>query len=160
MNAWKGRRRRGLSLGVAIALFLIAITVIGVVVIWMGGATGQLTRVQKIEIQSAGCTRQEGGWTVKIKLKNVGTRETTLQRLFINDDEVDDYDQADTGYVFVDRWATNMTQQEVIPCDATISVLVFIDPDRAGSSLSSRTLINLKLHTLNGADYLTTLELP
>ena len=160
MNAWKGRRRRGLSLGVAIALFLIAITVIGLGVIWMGGATGQLTRFEKIEIQSTGCTRGKEGWTAKIKLKNVGTRETTLTHLFINDDAVDDYDQADAGYVFVDRWATNMTQREVVPCGATICVLVFIDPDRPGSSLSSRTLISLKLHTLNGADYLKTLELP
>ncbi len=160
MKAWKERRRRGLSLGVAIALFLIAITVIGLGVVWMGGATGQLTRFEKIEIQSTGCTRSEGGWTATIKLKNVGTRETTLTHLFINDDEVDDYDQADAGYVFVDRWATNMTQREVIPCGTTICVLVFIDPDRAGSSLSSRTLISLKLHTLNGAEYLKTLELP
>jgi hypothetical protein len=159
MKARKRRNRRGLSLSIAIGLLIIAVTVMGVIVVWMGGATGQLTRFEKIEIQSTGCSLSEGNWTVTIKLKNTGTRETTLTQLFINEDEVDEYSQADVGYVFNDRWATNMTQMEVIQCGESICVLVFIDPDRAGSSLTSRTMISIMVHALSGTDYLKVMEL-
>jgi hypothetical protein len=159
MKARKSGNRRGVSLNIAIALFIIAITVIGVIVIWMGGATGQLTKFEKIEIQSAVCSLNEGNWTIKIKLNNIGTRDTALTSVFINEEEVDEYDQADEGYIFNNKWATNMTQSEAFHSGESICVLVFVDPDRAGSSLSSRTMISVKIHTLRGTDYPKVIEL-
>jgi len=159
MKARKSGNRRGVSLNITIGLFIIAVSVIVVFAVWMGGATGQLTKFEKIEMQSAVCFLSEGNWTIKIKLKNIGTRDTALTSVFINEEEVDEYSQVDAGYVFNDKWATNMTQSEAIHSGESICVLVYIDPHRAGSSLTSRTMISVKIHTLRGTGYLKVIEL-
>lgn len=159
MKVGKRGNRRGVSLSITIGLFIIAVTVVVIIAVWMSGATGQLTKFEKIEIRSAACSLSEGNWTIKIKLKNIGTRDTALTNVFINEEEVDEYSQADAGYVFNDKWATNMTQSEAIPFGEYVCILVFIDPDRAGSSLSSRTMISVMIRTLSGTDYLKLIEL-
>jgi hypothetical protein len=100
MKARKSGKRRGVSLNITIGLFILVVSVVIVVVLWMGGATGQLTKFEKIEMQSAVSSLSEGNWTIKIKLKNIGTRDTALTSVFINEEEVDEYNQADAGYVF------------------------------------------------------------
>jgi hypothetical protein len=159
MKVRKRGNRRGVSLTITVSLFIIAVTVIVIIAVWMGGATGQLTKFEKMEIRSAVCSLSEGNWTITIKLKNIGTRDTALTSVFINEEEVDEYNQADAGYVFNNMWATNMTQSESIHFGESVCVLVFIDPDRAGSSLTSRTMISVMIRTLSGTDYPNWIEL-
>jgi hypothetical protein len=159
MKVRKRGNRRGVSLNITVGVFIIAVTVVVAIVVWMGSATGQLTKFEKIEIRSASCSLSEGNWTIKIKLKNIGTRDSVLTSVFVNDEEVDEYSQADAGYVFNDKWATNMTQSEAIHLGESVCILVFIDPDRAGSSLSSRTMISVMIRNLSGTDYLKLVEL-
>lgn len=142
-----------------VILVAIAITVAFAVSYWMGGTTSQFTQFEQIEVQSAECSLREGNWTITLKLKNTGTRDSALIGLFINGEEVDKYGQADSGYTFTDEWATNMTQQEAVISGETLRVLVYIDPDRAGSSLSSKTMINVKIHSSSGTDYPKMIEL-
>ena len=159
MKSRKSGNRRGVSLSVTIGLFIVAVSVIVAIAIWMGGATGQLTKFEKIEIQSAVCSLSEGNWTIKIKLRNIGTGDTAITSVFINDEEVDEYSQVDAGYVFNDKWATNMTQSEAINSGESICALVYIDPHRAGSSLTSRTRISVTIHTLMGTGYPKVIKL-
>ena len=159
MKARKSVNRRGVGLNITIVLFIIAFSFIVIIGIWMGGSTGQLTKFEKIEVQSAVCSLSEGNWTIKIKLNNIGTRDTALTSVFINEEEVDEYNQVDAGYVFDNKWATNMTQNEGIHSGESICVLVYIDPHRAGSSLTSRTWINVKVYSLMGTGYPKLIQL-
>jgi len=155
------RQRRGVS-PVIPTVILVAIAIIVAIAVsyWMGGTTSQFTHFEQLEVQSADCSLCEGNWTITLKLKNTGTREAILTSLFVNVEEVDKYGQADSGYIFTNEWATNMTQHEVVQNGETICVLVYIDPNRVGSTLSSTTMINVKIHTASGTDYLKMLELP
>jgi hypothetical protein len=92
-------------------------------------------------------------------LKNTGTRDTTLISLFINEEEVDVYGAADTGYTFAQVWATNMTDTEVITSGATLVVNVYIAHDKPGETLSSGTTVNIKIHSAGGMDFPKLVEL-
>jgi FlaG/FlaF family flagellin (archaellin) len=160
-KARKMRQRRGVGPVIpTVILVTIAIIVAIAVSYWMGGTTSQFTHFEQLEVQNADCLLREGNWTITLKLKNTGTKEATLASLFINAEEVDRYGQADSGYIFTNEWATNMTQHEVVQNGANVCVLVYMDPDRVGSSLSSKTMINVKVHTSSGTDYLKMIELP
>lgn len=159
-KARKMRSRRAVSPVIAtVILVTIAITVAVAVSYWMGGVAGHFTKFEKVEIQSAICSVNGGNWTIELKLQNTGTKEATLISLFINEEKVDVYDAADSGYVFASVWATNMTQPETITSSDTICILVYIDPTRAGSTLTSGTMVTIKIHSSSGIDYPKTIVL-
>jgi hypothetical protein len=97
-------------------------------------------------------------WQIEMKLKNTGTETATLISCFINDEEVDDYDE--TGPVLA-SWATNVniTTTTTITSGQSKVVYFWIDPARATSTLSSGTTINIKIHSAGGMDYLKLVEL-
>jgi hypothetical protein len=141
-----------------VILVAVAITVSVAVAYWMGGIAGQYTKFEKVEIQSAVCINNGTLWTVTMKLKNTGTETSTLISAFINDEEVDQYDQlAAVG----GAWATNITTVTTftITSGQTKEVVFWIDPTKAGSTLSSGTTVNIKIHSAGGMDYLKLVEL-
>ena len=159
-KARKIRTRRAVSPVIAtVILVAIAITIAVAVSYWMGDLAGQCTQFEKVEIQRATCSVNEGNWTIELKLKNTGTKESTLISLFINEEKVDVYDAADREYMFASVWATNMTQTETITCSDSICILVYIDPTRAGSTLTSGTMITMKIHSSSGVNYPKTIKL-
>jgi hypothetical protein len=128
----------------------------------MGGIAGTQTRFEQIEIQNAICkadTTVPPNWNVTVIIKNTGTVDVTFISIFINEIQVDDYDQADTGYTYADVWATNMTNTETVTKGATIVVMIYIDPDKASSTLSSGTMVNIKLHSAGGNDFPKLIQL-
>ena len=156
----KMRSRRAVSPAKGtVILFAIVITVAGAVSYWMGGLAGRFTQFEKVEIQSATCSVNGGNWTIEMKLKNTGTKDSTLVSLFINEEKVDVYDASDREYMFTGVWATNMTQNETITSSDTICFLVYIDPTKAGSTLTSGTMVTIKIHSRSGIDYPKTIKL-
>jgi len=138
-----------------VILVAVAITVAVAVAYWMGGIAGQYTKFEKIEVQSAICEKEaNGNWTIKMKLKNTGTATATLTNAFINDVEVDQYGASG---VVQDQRATNMTQQQSITSGQTKIIEFYID--KSGTTLSSGTVINIKLHSAAGMDYIKLIEL-
>jgi hypothetical protein len=136
----------------------VAITVAVAVAYWMGGIAGQYTKFEKVEIQSAVCTTANGNWTITMKLKNTGTATATLTSAFINDVEVDTYDvlAAQQG-----EWATNINVSvaTTLTSGQSKTVYFWIDSGKAGSTLSSGTTINIKVHSAGGMDYIKLVEL-
>jgi flagellin-like protein len=141
-----------------VILVAVAITVSVAVAYWMGGIAGQYTKFEKVEIQSAVCTNNGTIWTIEMKLKNTGTETATLISCFVNDVEVDSYDA--TAAV-AGAWATNVnvTVATTITSGQQKTVFFWIDPTKAGSTLSSGTTINIKIHSAGGMDYLKLVEL-
>jgi hypothetical protein len=77
---------------------------------------------------------------------------------FINDIEVDKYG---TLCAIAGTWSTNITTVSsfTIQSGQTKEVVFWIDPNKKGSTLSSGTTINIKIHSAGGMDYLKLVEL-
>ncbi len=154
------RRRRGLSFIVAtIILISVAVSVSVAVAFWLGGTVSFHTHVEQLVGQNMVCSVHEGNWTIALQVKNTGTTPALLTSLFLNGREVDTYDAVDAGYIFADEWATNMTQSETLRSGETRAMVVYLDPDRPASSLTSGTLVEVTLHNAGGLDYSTLVKL-
>jgi hypothetical protein len=141
-----------------VILVAVAITVAVAVAYWMGGIAGQYTKFEKVEIQSAVCTNNGTFWTIEMKLKNTGTATSTLLSCFINEVEIDNYDE--TGPV-AGAWATNINQTvtTVITSGQTVTLYFWMDSAKAGTTLTSGTTVNFKIHSSGGMDYIKLVEL-
>jgi flagellin-like protein len=156
----KNRSRRAVSPVIAtVILVAIAITVAVAVAYWMGGIAGQYTKFEQIEIQSAVCSKvipaieADYYWNITMTLKNTGTRDATLISAFINEVEVDEYDKTSYDGATDDNWATSMSTTTYLTSGNSTTVHFYIDPDRAGASLTSGTTVNIKIHSSGGMDY-------
>ena len=151
------RSRRAVSPVIAtVILVAVAITVAVAVAYWMGGIAGQYTKFEKVEIQSAVCVKETGYWNITLKLKNTGTGAATLNGVFINEVEVDNYNETDMPDA-TDA-DTSMTPSETILSGATATIQVLID-DAWGAPVTSGTTVNIKLHSAGGMDYPKLIEL-
>jgi hypothetical protein len=125
----------------------------------MGGIAGQYTRFEQVEIQSA-VVQSDGGsppqWNVTLSLKNTGTRDTTLISVFINEVEIDAYGAA--GPV-AGQWTTNMSNTEVVTSGNDIAIVVWLANPKTGSTISSGTTLNIKIHSAGGMDFPKLVEL-
>jgi hypothetical protein len=90
-----------------------------------------------------------------MKLKNTGTATANLIGVFINDIEVNNYAGSWTDA----EWNTNMTATEAITSGATKTIEIYIDSDLPGTTLSSGTTVNIKVHSAGGMDYIKLVEL-
>ena len=89
----KIQNRKAVSPVIAtVILVAVAITVSVAVAYWMGGISSQYTQFEKCEIQTAIVTIDSyGNWITTIKIKNSGSKTSTLTNVFINDVEVTTY---------------------------------------------------------------------
>ncbi len=154
------RRRRGVS-SVTATVLLVAIpsTVAVAIGYWMGGIAGQHTQFEQIEIQNVKCTKDISDsvnyfWNISLSLKNTGTRDVTLVSAYINEVEVDRYGVTTFTPASDDDWATSMSTTTYLTMGNSTVVFFYIDPDKTGTTLSSGTMVNIKIYSSGGMDYL------
>jgi len=154
----KLRERRALSPVIAtVILVAVAITVAVAVSYWMSGIAGQYSSFEKVEIQSAVITHETGYWKIVIKLKNAGTKTSTLTNVFVNEVEatyMDLWTSAPTGGVIAADVDSLNTVQIVSGVTGTVNVGI-----GDGGPLSSGTTVNIKIHSAGGMDYIKLLQL-
>lgn len=140
------------------SVILVAVTVVlaFVVAYWIRGVTDHYTKFEKVEMQSAVCTWDSNAtsWKITLRLKNAGTAHATLTGAFINDEEIAAYDQ---DSVVDGSTSTNMTKSTPLGSGASVTINIYIDQGYA--SLSSRTVVNVKIHCAGGAEYIKPIEL-
>jgi FlaG/FlaF family flagellin (archaellin) len=151
-------RRKATSVVIA-SVILVTVTIILAIAVanWTGGVSKQYTKYEKVEIQSATCTwnATDTHWKITLKLKNAGSSSSTLVTAFINDDEILNYglDTVSPGST-----STNMTASTTLTSGASTTVNIYIDQGYA--TLSTRTVINVRIHCAGGAEYIKSIELP
>ena len=159
------RRRRAVSSVTAtVLLVVIASTVAVAIAYWMGGIAGQHTQFEQIEIQNVKCTKDIADaahyfWNISLSVKNTGTRDVTLISAYINEVEVDRYGVTTFLPVSDDDWATSMSTTTYLTVGNTTDVFMYIDPDRAGATLSSGTMVTIKIYSSGGMDYPKLIQL-
>jgi len=162
---WRGLKvrkiqsRKASPVIATVILVAVAITVSVAVAYWMGGISSQYTQFEKVDIQTAICTLDPGtgNWQIEVKLKNSGSKASTLTNVFINDVEVSLYQVAPV--IAVDTIMTDMTIDPPYSIESGNSgtVKVWIGEDYL--FLSSGPTVNIKLHIAGGMDYIKLVQL-
>ncbi len=140
-----------------VILVAVAITVAVAVAYWMGGIAGQYTKFEKVEIQTGICTYNTSTtvWQIEMKLKNTGTATSTMVAAFINDVEVQNYNETAS--------VAGQTSTSLDPVTTTIksgeTLTVYFWIDLGYASLSAGTTVNIKIHSAGGMDYIKLIEL-
>jgi FlaG/FlaF family flagellin (archaellin) len=140
----------------SVILVTVTIVLAFVVAYWIRGVTDHYAKFEKVEMQSGVCTWDSNAtsWKITLRLKNAGTAQATLTGAFINDEEIAAYDQ---DSVVDGSTSTNMTKSTPLPSGASVTINIYIDQGYA--SLSSRTVVNVKIHCAGGAEYIKPIEL-
>ena len=157
----KLRKRRAVSPVIAtVILVAITITVAVAVAYWMSGIASQYTQFEKVEIQTAICTLDttNGNWQVEIKLKNSGSKSSTLTNVFINDVEVSLYGQTVPGAA-VGTITTDLTIATPFSIESGDSKTIIVWIGATYGFLSSGTTVNIKIHSSGGMDYIKLVQL-
>ena len=136
--------------------------------IWVKNSpiTPPSNQFEKIEIQSALCVYNSSSpkhWKITMMVKNTGTATATIDKVFLNGIEVNDYGDTappDEGEASVSFGSSGLT----LPSGSSSTFYIYIDADEGGSdegweSVSSGTTINIKLHSAGGMEYLKMVEL-
>lgn len=142
-----------------VILVAVAITVSVAVAYWMGGISSQYTQFEKCEVQTAIVTLDGfGNWVVTVKIKNSGSKASTLTNLFINDVEVSAYGGGAPAAA-VDTITTDMTVATPfsITSGADSTIIVWVGANYG--TLSSGTTVNIKMHSAGGMDYIKLVQL-
>lgn len=140
-----------------VIIVAVAITVAVAISYWMGGISSQYTKFEKVEIQSGTCVVDaNGNWTISLKLKNTGTETATLLHIFINNVEIDNYDN---GSLVGGEWNTDMTDSFSLTSGQSALVNMYISSFHPPQTLSAGTSINIRLHSAGGMDYIKMIEL-
>ena len=142
-----------------VILVAVAITVSVAVAYWMGGISSQYTQFEKCEVQTAIVTPDgNGNWIISVKIKNSGSKTSTLTNLFVNDVEVSAYGAvAPVGAV--DTITTDMTIATpfTITSGADSTLIVWVGANYG--TLSPGTTVNIKMHSAGGMDYIKLVQL-
>jgi len=152
------RKRKAISPVIAtVILVAVAITVAVAVAYWMGGIAGQYTQFEKVEIQTAICTFDtNGNWKIEIKLKNSGSKVSTLTNIFVNSVETELYDQLQATAGKITTSLTTVTPFSIGSGDSK-SASVWIG--KGYGTLSSGTTVEIKIHSAGGMDYIKLVQL-
>lgn len=158
------QRRKAVSPVIAtVILVAVAITVAVGVSYWMGGISSQYTQFEKVEIQSAVCAWDSTNdmWNITLKMKNSGTATATLNSVFINEVEVNTYN--DTAANPGDGEATtSMLEAETITSGSTTTISIWVDGPggvTGWGTVTAGTTINIKVHSAGGMDYIKLIQL-
>jgi len=155
------RKRRAVSPVIAtVILVAVAITVAVAVSYWMSGISSQYTQFEKVEIQTAICTLNPtlGNWQIEVKMKNSGSKSSTITNVFINEVEVTGYDQ-DAPTTPLGTISTDLTIVPPFSISSGATGTIFIWVGATYETLSSGTTINIKIHSAGGMDYIKLVQL-
>jgi len=163
----KNKRKAVSPVIATVVLVAVTITVAVAVAYWMSGISSQYTKFEKIEIQS-GWSEKDATlerWVITMELKNSGSTDATLTRVFINDIPLNEtgYQTGTPTFTDLSRVIVDidyLTGKTVTFGEAT-SVKIYISFAAATKwrNLSSGTTINLKLHSASGMDYIRLVPL-
>lgn len=163
MARLKRVRRDGRAISPVIATVIIvaiAIAIAIAVAFWAVGLTGIFTRYEEVKVTSAYAEGDgASGFVVRIRLKNTGSADATLDDVFINGKPWDVFTAASCVAASGGASSTvgggslgTFTLASGDTCDLTIGIT-------AGQASSGQTL-DVKIHTAAGRDYPRAVVLP
>jgi len=166
MARLKTVRKDGRAISPVIATVIIvaiAIAIAIAVAFWAVGLTGIFTRYEEVKVTSAYATADDGNFVVKMKLKNTGSADATLDDCFINGKPWNDFTGEGGSCVASVAGTTYKIGGEGPDTTCTINsgktVEVTITIPKTDEASSGQTL-DIKLHTAAGRDYPRAVVLP
>ena len=133
-----------------IIIVAIAIVMSIAVAYWMLGIGATFTRFEKLEFISGYAVANNNSFDVKIKLKNTGTADATVDLVFLNGIPYTDYSPS----VNITDGFINATLKPGDTLNATITL------PKDGSSWRSGMSVEVMVQTVSGRQYPKTIVLP
>lgn len=142
---------------------------------WVLGVTNQHPRFERVEVIPTHCeyinnltavnntvwTEEIGGWKITLELRNTGMTEVTIDNVFINSREIDEY-----GHSFITVWQVYGREQVFVPwrekmtCASGKSDSIYIVMrDGAGITFAPGKYIEVALQTGAGNTFRKTFTL-
>jgi len=165
--------RRALSPVIAVVI-LVSVTIVVAVSVayWMGSIAGTYTRFERLEISSAYSSKvddwstdpdvpvswgTEGGWTVRIVVKNSGSADATIDDVFVNGIPYGQFSNVVVREMVAYGYGASGVD---VGAGATegVEILVRAGTDK-GITFSSGSTLDIKLHTAAGKEYPKLIEL-
>jgi len=165
----KLRDRKGVSPVIAtVILVAVAITVSVAVAYWMSGIAGQYTSFEKIElpvhysqyVTDLTPASSIEGWNQTIELKNSGSKDSTINNIFLNNIPLKDYTQTSSPIIlsWVDpvlgEFVITLATEDIlipVPKGSKVKIVIGIPLDTDGCTPG--TTIDLKITTAAGNQY-------
>jgi len=138
-----------------LVLLAVSITVAVAASFYMSGITQSNASFEKVEIVSAYCTSDASYWTISFQLKNTGPSAATLSHLFVNSVPIDLYNSVPTS----GNYTTDMLDEQTILTGEVITLNLYIAKNKAGSSLTPGTTVDIQFHSTHGFDYVKMVKL-
>ena len=159
------KNRKAISPVIAtVILVAVAITIAVAVSYWMSGISSSYTKFEKVEIQSAQCVKDDGGWwNITLSLKNSGSATATLNNVYINDQVATYSDVAPlnttAAYLFANL--DSVSHQMTIQSGQTATVTLYVGTawPITTAPITSGTTIDIKIHSAGGMDYIKLISL-
>lgn len=151
-----------------IIIVAIAISIAIAVAYWMIGITGAFTRFEKIEIVSgyAEYDTNKARYDVKLRLKNTGTSDASINIIFINGKPLQKYADLTALHVYSVGWdnKTLGAGEELdikMPVGTTLDITIELIPsDTGGVYFTGGQSVEITMHTASGKDYPKNIVLP
>ena len=157
------RKSRGTDPAIATVIIIGVVGVLGfTAAYWIQGIASQYTKFERVEFQSASCSRQttdgDTYWKIELRLKNPGTATVSFASISINDKEGKRFGQDDN---MMEGTATSMTIGDTLDIGMTKAYNIYIDDQYPSPAIpySSGIMVTLRLHSAGGMDYFRSLEL-
>lgn len=159
-----GNKRAVSPVIATVILVAIAITLAVAVAFWIGGITGQYTRFEKIEVQSAYCQTVDTSWNVTLDVRNTGTTQASIINVFVNSKAIGDYGTASDIKAYNSSWVqVDFASNQNIPITpgsgTKVYVTIAINPTDAAYTFSPGTTVEVSLHSAAGNDYMKMITL-
>ncbi|MEM2821473.1 MAG: archaellin/type IV pilin N-terminal domain-containing protein [Thermoproteota archaeon] len=157
------RDRRGISPVITTVIIVaVGITLAIAVMLWVTGLAGSFMSYERIEVTSLYATPLSGGgWTLTMRLKNVGQTPTKIDNVFINDVPYDLWNPQ----IEVEIEGQPLSPDTPAPVNVGDELDVTITIRQEGTSYQNQRLVSggsvqVKIHTSTGREYYKSTQLP
>jgi len=138
-----------------VIIVAVTIAIAIAVALWMSGLVGSFTATENLQIISAYAEQQQGGgWKITLEVKNVGTTDVTIDKIFINGKPI----SSDSG-ITVEPDITSSPRPVKAGDSTTITITIPTDETSLGK-FSAGQMVEVKLHTASGKEYPKQVTLP
>ena len=138
-----------------VIIVAVAIAISIAVALWMTGITTTFTGLEKLEIVNAYAEKGGSGWLVYVTVKNTGTKTTTIDGIFINNQPA-----TEAVYTSTSAPASSIGTGSSLSVSLSPGQNITLVIDLQSSGYIAGQTISIVIHTASGGQYPATVTLP
>ncbi|MEM3926643.1 MAG: DUF4352 domain-containing protein [Desulfurococcaceae archaeon] len=139
-----------------VIIVAITITIAVVIALWISGIIGGFTRIERLDIVSGYISETDNGLMVTLIVKNTGTIDVTIEKILINNRLIN----LDKANLMIDNEPSKLPYRIRVGENVTLVFDLLGALEGTGVNVMSGQMIEVRLRTSSGNDYLKLMFLP